>query len=166
MILVGTFTGIVLQIPVRAWTMDGRRSLKSSLPKDFLDLFEDENIIFVGNEVKRDILQSLGIDIGDRFLETQVLFDGMICRGALSHFDDERPRTSLMAQQLSMFGWERVTKTFARYFDAGGSIRSSTWLKSSWQKTIWTYKNDELIFGPFPEVNERQAFRLRHFCLI
>lgn len=153
----------MLNFNVMDWTRDYRYPLRQVLPREFLDLFSskrgpdgEDPVIWVGNGVKEDIENALGIDIKNRFVDSQLIFDGMIQRGALCHWDDSRPRSALIYIQLSLWGWKRVTKTFlynkkarssgfdprtgaAKYDDNKGTC------KRSWQKMV---SEDPLMFPP------------------
>ena len=111
-------------------------------------------IIWSGVQIKEDILEAFGLDIGNRFLESRFLFDTMISRGTICHHDDGRPRAGMLSLQLSLFGWERVTKVFT---NVGPKTKAKT-AKKSWKNEVWVEKAN---FKPIPKVRIEEVPQLK-----
>jgi hypothetical protein len=107
-------------------------------------------IIWIGVDILSDIRDALGLDVQDRFIEMQFLFDTLISRGTLCHHNDETPRSSMTYQQLSMHGWVLVTKLFALHPWTTKKNKAKSLKKDSWQRLVWV---DDDNFKPFPKVN-------------
>ena len=90
-LIFATMTGLILHIPVEMWIRRDKRGviiqgLGETLPEDFMQLFfyhpdPNDNVCFVGNDVRRDIMEAFRIDVGNRFIEAEYMYDGLVRMG-------------------------------------------------------------------------------------
>lgn len=133
---IGTFTGLVFHFNLRKWKQlawaNGTPKdapIKDCLPEKLVGLFE-KDVVWHGSGVYKDVLE-LGVDLGQRYVDSGWLLDTLISRGTLCHYDEANPKTGMLHLQMSMWGRERITKCFFNLEDFEKKVGKG-WYPEGW----------------------------------